>query len=73
MRYLKTFIIAAPVMALLGHFMASEPMPWWPDTVIFGAFMGALAAFALMRVVFARRAMGHLRGAGRALRRKDRA
>jgi hypothetical protein len=72
-RYIKTFIIAAPLLALLAHFTTSESMPWWPDTVIFGAFMGALAAFVLMRFVFARRAIGHLRGAGRALQRKDRA
>jgi hypothetical protein len=51
--------------------MASEPMPWWPDTVIFGSFMGALAAFALKQFVFAGRAIRHLRGAGRALLRKN--
>jgi hypothetical protein len=60
------------LLALLAHFTTSEPMPWWPDTVIFGAFMGALSAFLLMRFVFARRAIGHLRGAGRALVGKDR-
>ena len=72
MRYFKAFIITGPVMALLAHFMTSESMPWWPDTAIFGAFMGALAAFVLMRFVFARRALGHLLGAGRVIRGKDR-
>jgi hypothetical protein len=71
MHYVKAFIIAGPIMALLAHFMTSEPMPWWPDTLIFGGFMGAFAAFLLMRFVFARRAVGHLRGAGRVIQGKD--
>jgi hypothetical protein len=58
-------------MAVVAHYMTSEPMPWRPDTVIFGGFTGALAAFVVMRFVFARRAVGHLRGAGRALTGKD--
>jgi hypothetical protein len=33
---------------------------------MFGGFMGALAAFVVMRFTHARRAVGHLRGAGRA-------
>jgi hypothetical protein len=72
MRYLKAFAIGGPLLGLLGHFMASEPMPWWPDTVVFGALMGAPTAFLLMRLAFARRAVGHLLGAGRALRRERR-
>ena len=70
MRYVKAFIVAAPVMALLAHFLTEEHMPWWPDTFVFGGFMGALAAFVVMRITHARRAVGHLRGAGRAVIRK---
>ncbi len=66
MRYLKAFVVAAPTIAVLAHFLTEEPMPWWPDTVVFGGFMGALAAFLVMRLTHARRAVGHLRGAGRA-------
>jgi len=66
-RYLKAFVIAAPITGLLAHYMTSEPMPWWPDTFVFGGFMGALAAFVVMRFVFARKAVGHLGGAGRAV------
>ena len=66
LRYIKTFLITGPIMAVAAHYMTSEPMPWWPDTLIFGGFMGAMAAFVLMRFVFARRAVGHLAGAGRA-------
>jgi hypothetical protein len=54
-------------MALLAHFVTEEPMPWWPDTFVFAGFMGALAAFVVMRVTHARRAAGYLRGAGRAV------
>ena len=70
MRYVKAFVIAAPVVALLAHYTTSEPMPWWPDTFVFGAFMGAFAAFLVMRLTFAWKAMGHLGGAGRALLRR---
>ena len=66
MPYLKAFIVAAPTMALLAHFLTEERMPWWPDTVMFGGFMGALAAFGVMRLTHARRAVGHLHSVGRA-------
>jgi len=69
-RYLNAFVVAGLVMGLLAHYATSEPMPWWPDTVVFGGFMGALAAFLVMRLTFARKAAGHLGGAGRALFRK---
>ena len=49
MIYLKTFAISAPLFALFYHWIAIEPMPWWPDTAIMGAFMGALATFAVIR------------------------
>jgi hypothetical protein len=60
--YLKTFVITAPVFVLLGHFVPDEPMRWWPDAAVFGGFMGALSAFAVMRFL-------HFRNAGRASRR----
>ena len=62
MTYLKTFIITAPVFVVVAHLVPDEPMPWWPDALIFGAFMGALSAFALMR-------FRHFRSAARATRR----
>jgi hypothetical protein len=67
MRYLKTFLVTAPILGLLAHFFAEKPMPWWPDTAIFGGFMGAFSAFIVMRFTHSRRASGHFRGAGRAL------
>lgn len=57
---------ARATMALLAHFLTEEPIPCWPDTVMFGGFIDALAAFGVMRLTHARRAVGHLRGAGRA-------
>lgn len=51
MRYLRTFVVAAPVFAVLYHFVASRPLPWWPDSAIMGGFMGALASFALLRLM----------------------
>jgi hypothetical protein len=60
--YLKTFLITVPLFALVGHFVPDEPMRWWPDAAVFGGFMGALSAFAVMRFL-------HFRRAGRATRR----
>jgi hypothetical protein len=67
LRYLKTFVIVAPVTGLLAHYFAEDGMRWWPDTFIFGGFVGAMAAFVVMRVTHARRALGHLHGAGKAV------
>ena len=60
MRYLQTFVISAPIFALLYHWVTVEPLPWWPDTVIMGVFMGALASLVLMRFTFARAVIGPL-------------
>ena len=60
MRYLKTFVISAPIFAVFYHWVTLEPLPWWPDTAIMGSFMGALAAFVVMRLGFAQRAIRHL-------------
>jgi hypothetical protein len=54
-------------MALLAHYLTVEPMPWWPDTFVFGGFMGALAAFVVMRVRHFRHAAAPLRGVWRGL------
>lgn len=62
MTYLKTFMITAPLFAVVGHVVPDEPMRWWPDALIFGAFMGALSAFGVMRFL-------HFRRAGQATRR----
>jgi hypothetical protein len=67
LRYIKAFIFTAPAAGILAHYFAQDPMPWWPDTFIFGGFIGAMAAFIVMRVWHARKAAKHLRGAGRAL------
>ena len=67
MRYLKTFLVTAPIFGLLGHFLAETPMPWWPDTAIFGVLMGALAAFVVMRFTFSQKAGRHFRGASQVL------
>ena len=64
MRYVKTFLVSAPLFALFYHWVTIEPLPWWPDTVVMGVFMGALAAFVLMRLTFAHKAGRHLRNAG---------
>ena len=71
MRYVKTFVVSAPLFGLFYHWIAVEPLPWWPDTAIMGAFMGALASFALMRLLFGHRAARHLgRAAKIAIRRR---
>lgn len=60
MLYIKTFLISSPLLGLFYHFVTNEPMPWWPDTVVMGGFMGAFATFLTMRFAFARRAIRHL-------------
>lgn len=68
--------MTAPAFVLVGRFVPDQPMAWWPDAMIFGGFMGALAAFAVMRVMHLRQAARHTRGivgavwSGRNLRRK---
>jgi hypothetical protein len=43
MFYVKTFLVSGLALGLLYHAVTTESMPWWPDTAIIGAFMGALA------------------------------
>ena len=40
--YLKVFLISGAAMGLLFHAVTKEAMPWWPDTAMIGAFMGAM-------------------------------
>ncbi len=65
--YIKAFIFTAVTTGILAHYFAQEPMRWWPDAFIFGGFMGAMAAFVVMRVKHTRKAAQHLKGAGRAI------
>jgi hypothetical protein len=70
-RYVQIALITALIMAVVAHYVTSEPMPWWPDTAIFGGFMGALAAFLVMRLVHEGDAIDQLRRIGRALIGKE--
>jgi hypothetical protein len=65
-RYLKAFAVAAPLGILVAHYVPDTPMPWYPDAVIFGGFMGAMTAFIVMRLTHAGRVIWHLHGAGKA-------
>lgn len=40
----KAFLGFGSAFALIAHFVTDQPMPWWPDTAIMGAFAGLLAA-----------------------------
>ena len=40
--YVKVFLISGTAMGLLYHAVTKEPMTWWPDTAMIGAFMGAM-------------------------------
>jgi hypothetical protein len=66
-RYIKTFCVTAPAFVLVGRFVPDQPMAWWPDALIFGGFMGALAAFVVMRVTHVRQTIRHSRGLGAAV------
>ena len=41
--YVKIFLIVGVGLALLFHGVTTDPMPWWPDTVIVGVNLGAFA------------------------------
>jgi len=45
--YAQAFFIAGIIIPLALHIVASEAMPWWPDTVSMGLAFGA-AAIALV-------------------------
>jgi hypothetical protein len=41
--YAKAFLIAGVIIPIFLHLIASEAMPWWPDTVSMGIAFGATA------------------------------
>ena len=41
--YVKAFPIAGVIIPIFLHMIASESMPWWPDTVSMGIAFGAAA------------------------------
>ena len=47
--YLTAFLIVGSIMAVVTHFVTSEPMPWWPDTAIMGATFGSMAALGMIQ------------------------
>lgn len=70
MRYLKAYVISAPILGVVYHVVAAfgpNPMAWWPDTFIFGGFMGLLAALVLMRLTMFGAAAKLLRSATRSV------
>jgi uncharacterized membrane protein YccC len=40
---IKAFLIAGIIIPIFLHMVASESMPWWPDTVSIGIAFGAAA------------------------------
>jgi hypothetical protein len=52
MRYLKTFLITAPIFAVFYHFITinnPNPIKWWPDSAIMGGFLGIVATVVVAR------------------------
>ena len=41
--YVKAFLTAGVIIPIFLHMIASESMPWWPDTVSLGIAFGAAA------------------------------
>jgi hypothetical protein len=41
--YVKALLIGGVVIPIVLHMIASESMPWWPDTVSMGLAFGAAA------------------------------
>jgi uncharacterized membrane protein AbrB (regulator of aidB expression) len=64
----KVFLFWGIVIGLVFHFVTNEPMPWWPDTAMIGAFMGALAVLVAIGRSRDRRANRHLLNATRLTR-----
>jgi hypothetical protein len=53
MRYVKVFVISAPLLAIFYHTITinnEHPIHWWPDAVIMGFFMGILATLVSARL-----------------------
>ena len=66
--YLKVFLMAGAAMGLLFHTVTKEPMPWWPDTAMIGAFMGAMGVLIAAGHRRDRRANRRIREAARLTR-----
>jgi peptidoglycan/LPS O-acetylase OafA/YrhL len=41
--YATAFLVAGVIIPIVLHMIASESMPWWPDTVSMGLAFGAAA------------------------------
>ncbi len=72
MRYVKAFVVAAPVSAVFYHYVTQnnpQPITWWPDSATMGTFIGiiATAVQARLRIFFG---PNLLRLLGRAFRRE---
>ena len=63
--YLKVFLISGTAMGLLYHAVTKEPMAWWPDTAMIGAFMGAMGVLIAAGHRRDRRANRRIRDAAR--------
>lgn len=66
--FLKVFVIFGAGLALFIRAVTTEAMPWWPDTAIVGAFMGALVTLGVYSYERDRRAWRRWRDLGRATR-----
>ena len=42
--YIKAVLFAGVILPIILHMIASDRMPWWPDTASFGIAAGAVAA-----------------------------
>jgi hypothetical protein len=40
--YATVFLVSGTALGVFFHTVTKESMPWWPDTAIIGAFMGAM-------------------------------
>ena len=53
MRYVKTFFITAPCFAVFYVFVTRNnpvSIKWWPDSAIFGFFLGLVTTVAYARI-----------------------
>jgi hypothetical protein len=66
--YVKTFLISGIALGLFFHAVTTESMPWWPDTAIVGAFMGALGVITAYQHTRDRRAWRRWRALARETR-----
>jgi hypothetical protein len=47
--YLEAFLVAGVIVPIALHIIASESMPWWPDTVSMGLTFGLVAVVMVSR------------------------